>query len=53
MTYLPNGGTLEHARTVANKESARTTKLYNCTSDELWLDEVERILSSTRGRGGS
>jgi integrase/recombinase XerD len=25
-TYLQNGGTLEHAQTIANHESARTTK---------------------------
>jgi integrase len=26
-TYLENGGTLEHAQTIANHESPRTTKL--------------------------
>ncbi len=42
-TYLENGGTLEHAQTIANHESPRTTKLYDRTREELSLDEVERI----------
>lgn len=43
-TYLENGGTLEHAQQMAAHESPRTTKLYDRTSDEITLDEVERIL---------
>ena len=42
-TYLQNGGTLEHAQTIANHESPRTTKLYDRTSEELSFEEVERI----------
>jgi integrase len=42
-TYLQNGGTLEHAQTIANHESPRTTKLYDRTREELSLDEVVRI----------
>jgi integrase/recombinase XerD len=42
-TYLENGGTLEHAQTIANHESARTTKLYDRTREELSFDEVARI----------
>ncbi len=42
-TYLENGGTLEHAQTIANHESLRTTKLYDRTGEELSFDEVERI----------
>ena len=42
-TYLQNGGTLEHAQTIANHESPRTTKLYDRTREELSLDEVQRI----------
>ncbi len=42
-TYLQNGGTLEHAQSIANHESPRTTKLYDRTREELSLDEVERI----------
>jgi integrase/recombinase XerD len=42
-TYLENGGTLEHAQTIANHESPRTTKLYDRTREELSLDEIERI----------
>ena len=42
--YLKNGGTLEHAQTIANHSSPRTTKLYDRRSDEISLDEVERIL---------
>jgi site-specific recombinase XerD len=41
--YLKNGGTLEKAQTIANHESAKTTKLYDRRSDEISLDEVERI----------
>jgi integrase/recombinase XerD len=42
-TYLQNGGTLEHAQTIANHESSRTTKLYDRTREELSFEEVERI----------
>ena len=53
-TYLENGGTLEHAqqtcppkascrRGIAVHESPRTTKLYDRTSDQISLDEIERI----------
>jgi len=42
--YLLNGGTLEHAQTIAAHESPRTTKLYDRTNDEITLDEIERIL---------
>lgn len=41
--YLENGGTLEHAQQIAAHESARTTKLYDRTSDAISLDEIERI----------
>jgi site-specific recombinase XerD len=41
--YLDNGGTLENAQAMAAHESPRTTKLYDRTSDEITLDEVERI----------
>ncbi len=41
--YLENGGTIEHAQAIAAHESPRTTKLYDRTSDEITLDEVERI----------
>jgi site-specific recombinase XerD len=42
--YLENGGTLENAQAIASHESARTTKLYDRTSDEITLDEIERIV---------
>jgi len=42
--YLQNGGTIEKAQVIAAHESPRTTKLYDRTSDEINLDEVERIL---------
>ena len=42
--YLENGGTIENAQAIASHESPRTTKLYDRTSDEITLDEVERIL---------
>jgi site-specific recombinase XerD len=41
--YLKNGGTLEHAQTIANHASPRTTKLYDRRSDEITFDEVEKI----------
>ena len=41
--YLENGGTLEKAQQMAAHESAKTTKLYDRTSDSITLDEVERI----------
>lgn len=42
--YLENGGTIEKAQQIANHESPKTTKLYDRTSDQITLDEVERIL---------
>jgi site-specific recombinase XerD len=42
--YLNSGGTLEHAQRIAAHESPRTTKLYDRTSDEVSLDEIERIV---------
>lgn len=42
--YLENGGTIEKAQTIAAHESPRTTKLYDRTSDEVTLDEIEKIL---------
>ena len=41
--YLKNKGLLEHAQTIANHASPRRTKLYDRRSDEISLDEVERI----------
>jgi integrase len=43
-TYLKNGGTLEKAAAMANHASTRMTQLYDGRSDELSLDEVERIV---------
>jgi integrase/recombinase XerD len=42
--YLDNGGTIENAQAIAAHESPRTTKLYDRTSDQITLDEVERIM---------
>lgn len=42
--YLRNGGTLERAAVIANHASTRTTQLYDRRSDEVNLDEIERIL---------
>ena len=42
--YLKNGGTLEKAAAMANRASTRTTQLYDRCSDEVTLDEVERVL---------
>jgi site-specific recombinase XerD len=41
--YLKNGGTLEKAAAMANHASTRTTQLYDRRSDQVTLDEVERI----------
>ena len=41
--YLKNGGSLEKAASMANHASTRTTQLYNRRSDEVTLDEVERV----------
>jgi site-specific recombinase XerD len=41
--YLKNNGLLEHAQTIANHSSPRTTKFYDRRSDEITLDEVEKI----------
>ena len=42
--YLENGGTIENAQAIAAHESPRTTKLYDRTSDEITLHEVEPIV---------
>ncbi|MDR6818768.1 site-specific recombinase XerC [Neorhizobium sp. 2083] len=42
--YLKNGGTLEKAADMANHSSIRTTQLYDRRSDDVSLDEIERIL---------
>ncbi len=42
--YLQNGGTIETAQQIAAHESPRTTKLYDRRSDEINLDEIERII---------
>ena len=42
--YLKNGGTLEKAAVMANHTSTRTTQLYDRRSDDVSLDEVERVL---------
>jgi len=41
--YLEGGGTIEHAQKIANHESPKTTKLYDRTSDQIDLDEIEKI----------
>ncbi len=42
--YLRNGGKLEVAQQMANRESARTMGLYDRRNDLVSLDEVECIL---------
>ena len=36
-------GLLEHAQTLANHSSPRTTRLYDRRTDDISLDEVEKI----------
>ena len=38
------GGTIEKAQQIAAHESPKTTKLYDRTSDQITLDEIERIV---------
>lgn len=42
--YLENGGQVENAQQMASHESPRTTKLYDRRSDDISLDEVEKII---------
>jgi integrase/recombinase XerD len=42
--YLKNGGRIEVAQRMAAHESSRTTGLYDRRSDEVSLDEIERIV---------
>ena len=42
--YLKNGRTIEKAQAIAAHESPKTTTLYDRTSDQITLDEVERLL---------
>ncbi|MHB1785265.1 MAG: tyrosine-type recombinase/integrase [Acidimicrobiales bacterium] len=41
--YLKAGGTIEKAQQIAAHESPKTTKLYDRTTDQISLDEIERI----------
>ncbi len=43
-SHLKNGGTIEKAAAMANHASTRTTQLYDRRSDDVTLDEVERVL---------
>jgi len=42
--YLKNGGTLENAAAMANHSSTRTTQFYDRRSEEVTLDEIERVV---------
>jgi integrase len=42
--FRKNGGSIEHAQQIANHASPQTTRLYDRSSDEITLDEVERIV---------
>ncbi|WP_169981127.1 tyrosine-type recombinase/integrase [Tautonia rosea] len=42
--YLEAGGTIEKAQQIAAHESPKTTKLYDRTSDQITLDEIEKIV---------
>ena len=41
--YLKNGGALETAAAMANHSSTRTTQLCDRRSDQVSLDEIERV----------
>jgi hypothetical protein len=40
---MKNGGMLEKAQRMATPSSAKTTNLYDRSSDQITLDDVERI----------
>jgi integrase len=42
-TFIQNGGSLEHARYIANHASTDTTKLYDRTSDTVTAQEIEKV----------
>ena len=48
--YLRNGGNLEVAARTADHESTRITQLCNRLSEEISLDEIERIRIEVRRR---
>ena len=41
--YLTHGGTIERAAIIAGHRSTRTTQLYDRRSDDVTLDEIEKI----------
>ena len=41
--YLTNGGLLEKARIMAGHSSSRTTQLYDRRSDEVTVQEIEKV----------
>ena len=41
--YLTNGGTIERAAIIAGHASINTTKIYDRRSDDVTLDEIEKI----------
>ena len=41
--FIAAGGDIDKARQIAGHASTKTTQLYNRTSDEITLDEIERI----------
>jgi len=44
IVYHQNGGTLEKTQMMVVRESARTTKQYDRTSEQISLNEVKRIV---------
>ena len=42
-TYLANFGSLEEAQKLANHASPNTTKLYDRTSQDAIIEEVEKV----------
>lgn len=51
--YMQNGGQLAEAQKLANHADPRTTKLYDRSSDQVSLTEIERIrFRAVMGRPG-
>jgi integrase/recombinase XerD len=41
--FRKNGGSIEHSQQIANHASPQTTRLYDRSSDEITLNEIDRI----------
>ena len=42
--YLSHGGTIERAARIAGHRSTRTTQLYDRRSDDVLIDEINKVI---------